>query len=347
MAENYFYSTHSAQEMEDVFDGAVLSNKGQTLSTSQKAQARANIGAGSENTGFQILGYFLTLEEMKESLQVPPRAGDAYGIAVFRLTTDAAPEAGIKYYTRSGSGTTQDPYVYTLFEGSSFDVGVDYYVIAYYDTYIFDGTSQDWLDIGPVNEGEFIDDSEVSPILTWSSQKINAELAARDTEIENAQDAADNAQSTADNAVSYAEAQTLTTAQKKQARDNIGADWTLMWQNASPTSAFAAQTVSISLSDYDDVLIVYRRTTDASETIEFFDNMERVGGTFGKTQNVRFMYGATGTNTYYGLAWRDAEIGNSGVTFEDANRMDWDRSNKQWNGSSDNAVLLPVAIYAR
>lgn len=180
MAENYFYSKHSAQEMEDVFDGAVLSNKGQTLSTSQKAQARANIGAGSENTGFQILGYFLTLEEMKESLQVPPQAGDAYGIAVFRLTTYTAPEAGIKYYTRSGSGTTEDPYVYTLFEGSSFDPGVDYYVIAYYDTYIFDGTSQDWLDIGPINEGEFIDDSEVSPILTWSSQKIKNELDAID-----------------------------------------------------------------------------------------------------------------------------------------------------------------------
>lgn len=354
MAENYYYSKHSAQEMEDVFDGAVLSNKGQTLSTSQKAQARANIGAGSENTGFQILGYYLTLEEMKESLQVPPQAGDAYGIAVFRLTTDTVPEAGVKYYTRSGSGTTEDPYVYTLFEGASFEAGVDYYVIAYYDTYVYDGASQDWLDIGPINEGEFIDDSEVSPILTWSSQKINAELGTRDTGIssaqataDNAQEAADNAQTAADNAVSYAEAQTLTTAQRKQARDNIGADWALMWQNASPTSAFAAQTVPISLSDYDSVLIVYRRTTDASEAIEYFDSMERVGGTFGKTQNVRFLYGATGTNTYFGLAWRDAQIKNSGVTFEAANRLDWDKNNRQWNGLSDNTIVVPIAIYAR
>lgn len=180
MAENYYYSKHSADEMENVFDGAVLFNGGQSLSTSQKAQARANIGAGSENTGFQILGYFLTLEDLKESLQVPPQAGDAYGIAVFRLTTDAAPEAGVKYYTRSGSGTVEDPYVYTLFEGPSFDPGVDYYVISYYDTYVYDGASQDWLDIGPINEGEFIDDSEISPILTWSSQKIKNELDAID-----------------------------------------------------------------------------------------------------------------------------------------------------------------------
>ena len=180
MAENYFYSNHSAQEMENVFDGAVLFNEGQTLSTSQKAQARANIGAGSENTGFQILGYYLTLEDLRESLQVHPQAGDAYGIAVFRLTTDMAPEAGINYFTRGGSGTTEDPYVYTLFEGSSFDPGVDYYVISYYDTYVYDGASQDWLDIGPINEGEFIDDSEISPILTWSSQKIKNELDAID-----------------------------------------------------------------------------------------------------------------------------------------------------------------------
>lgn len=180
MAENYWYSSLSADEIEATLLNSVRGDVAQEKSTSWKAQARANIGAGSENTGFQILGYYLTLEEMKESLQVPPQAGDAYGIAVFRLTTDTAPEAGITYYTRTGSGTAEDPYTYTLFEGSSFETGVDYYVIAYYDTYVYDGASQDWLDIGPINEGEFIDDSEISPILTWSSQKIKNELDAID-----------------------------------------------------------------------------------------------------------------------------------------------------------------------
>lgn len=176
MAESYFHSKHSAQGMEDVFDGAVVFNAGQSLSTSQKAQARANIGAGAENTGFRILGYYLTLQELRDSLQTPPQAGDAYGIAVFHLTTDASPEPGMTYYTRGGSGTAEDPYVYTLFSGATFDPGVDYYTIAYYDTYVYDGASQDWLDIGPINEGDFIDDSEVSPIRTWSSEKINEEI---------------------------------------------------------------------------------------------------------------------------------------------------------------------------
>lgn len=43
-------------------------------------------------------------------------------------TTDATPQAGVTYYTRSGSGTAQSPYVYTEFEGSTFDSGTTYYV---------------------------------------------------------------------------------------------------------------------------------------------------------------------------------------------------------------------------
>ena len=80
MSENYFYSSLSGQEIEDTLLGAVRYNAAQTLSTSQMAQARANIGAGSENTGFVILGYFDTLEDLQEWLQIPPKAGDAYGI---------------------------------------------------------------------------------------------------------------------------------------------------------------------------------------------------------------------------------------------------------------------------
>ena len=53
---------------------------------------------------------------------------------------------------------------------------------------------------------------------------------------------------TPDGFVSYAEAQTLTSAQKKQARDNIGAasEWARLWTNTSPNNDFSPQSVAIS-----------------------------------------------------------------------------------------------------
>ena len=80
MAENYYYSTLSGDEIENRLIGGVLFNTDQALTTSQKAVARANIGAGEANSTFKILGYFDTLEDLQEWLQVLPQSGDAYGI---------------------------------------------------------------------------------------------------------------------------------------------------------------------------------------------------------------------------------------------------------------------------
>ena len=80
MAENYFYSSLSGEEIENRLIGGVLFNTDQDLTTSQKAIARANIGAGESNSTFKILGYFDTLQDLQEWLQQLPQAGDAYGI---------------------------------------------------------------------------------------------------------------------------------------------------------------------------------------------------------------------------------------------------------------------------
>lgn len=80
MAENYFYSSLSGDEIEQTLLGAVRFNADQSLTTSQKAAARANIGAGESNSTFKILGYFDTLEDLQEWLQQLPQSGDAYGI---------------------------------------------------------------------------------------------------------------------------------------------------------------------------------------------------------------------------------------------------------------------------
>ena len=80
MAENYYYSSLSGDEIEQTLLGAVRFNADQSLTTSQKAAARANIGAGESNSTFKILGYFDTLQDLQEWLQTLPQSGDAYGI---------------------------------------------------------------------------------------------------------------------------------------------------------------------------------------------------------------------------------------------------------------------------
>lgn len=78
--EDYFYSSLSAEEIEEKLVHSVVGSRAMALSDREKAQFRANIGAGESNTGFVILGYYDTLEDLQESLMQLPQAGDAYGI---------------------------------------------------------------------------------------------------------------------------------------------------------------------------------------------------------------------------------------------------------------------------
>lgn len=50
--------------------------------------------------------------------------------ATYKATTDETPQAGKTYYTRTGAGTTESPYVYAEFEGSTFVSQTTYYEIA-------------------------------------------------------------------------------------------------------------------------------------------------------------------------------------------------------------------------
>lgn len=77
MSENYFYSSLSGQEIEDTLVGAVRFNADQTLTTTQKAVARQNIGAGTVDTGLIILGFYDTAAEL-EAAHPMASAGDTY-----------------------------------------------------------------------------------------------------------------------------------------------------------------------------------------------------------------------------------------------------------------------------
>lgn len=74
-----FQSSKTAQEIETVLTGAVLFNTYTKLSETQKAQARANIGATANGEGIKIISHFDTLEELEAAVK-SPNAGDAYSV---------------------------------------------------------------------------------------------------------------------------------------------------------------------------------------------------------------------------------------------------------------------------
>lgn len=79
MAEaQYFKSSLLAQQMEDIWTGTVRFNAGQSLSETQKAQARENIGAVPFGSNLKILGHFNTVAELQAS--APQNVGDAYSV---------------------------------------------------------------------------------------------------------------------------------------------------------------------------------------------------------------------------------------------------------------------------
>lgn len=79
MAETqYFKSSLLAQQMEDIWTGTVRFNAGQSLSETQKAQARENIGAVPFGSNLKIHGHFNTVAELQAS--APQNIGDAYSV---------------------------------------------------------------------------------------------------------------------------------------------------------------------------------------------------------------------------------------------------------------------------
>lgn len=103
----------------------------------------------------------------------------------------------------------------------------------------------------------------------------------------------------------------------------------LLWTNTNPTAEFAPQTVSVDLSDYNEVEIEARNSTSNSDSV---------------TQNFSISSGG-GILTIYQLndTWymRQLTISNSGITFASG------RYCYMSNGGNGElyAVCIPVRIY--
>ena len=92
----FYYLNLSPEDIEDRILHMVPYNKNISLSNEEKALFRNNIDAGKASSGFIILGYFTTVEDLQESLSSVPEPGDAYGI---------------------GTGTVDDPYHIYIYDG--------------------------------------------------------------------------------------------------------------------------------------------------------------------------------------------------------------------------------------
>ena len=100
--------------------------------------------------------------------------------------------------------------------------------------------------------------------------------------------------------------------------------WTLLWTNASPGSAFAAQTIALNLSSYTLILILARRTTDA----EYISAVGNIGA------KAYMNYTATSGSTIYSRT-RKFGISASGIAVEAG-----------YTGTGvNNGYCIPVWIY--
>ena len=110
---------------------------------------------------------------------------------------------------------------------------------------------------------------------------------------------------------------------------------TLLWTNESPTSEFAAQTISLNLSGYDAVEIIcrYSRTDDTS--------MRYICDVGNSASMYWFYYTAT-DRKYTGVRSRNVvSVSTAGVTFDTCSG----KAGNSTTNTSNNGYIIPVKIY--
>lgn len=98
----------------------------------------------------------------------------------------------------------------------------------------------------------------------------------------------------------------------------------LLWENKSPTSSFSAQTITLSSSDYNLLLVVFKYDTSTNET----------GTMLVYSGNSFRLAGANGSNS---------RVGSRKFFITDTTHYSVDDG--YWNGSKSNADIIPWKIY--
>ena len=133
---------------------------------------------------------------------------------------------------------------------------------------------------------------------------------------------------TAITAVDYGNAQTLTTAQKQQAKDNIAAMGknVVVWENSAPTSNFVAQTLAIDLSGYDFFGVVSMFSTGSQYLIKM--------QVFPVVLNADYILEITGRGST-ATGGRRMSYTSNGLAFQQGT----------YDGTNEDTHLIPYIIY--
>lgn len=161
-----------------------------------------------------------------------------------------------------------------------------------------------------------------------------------------ANDAAGNAQTAANNAQTTANEAHTAIDNHKEDKNNphevtcaqIGAtSMTLLWENASPTSDFAAQTIALDLSGYDGVKIV--RTEKANTEANRGAN-----GTFHMIVDAQVSYINYEGNIQVIFLQRDYTPSDTGIIFKDCKQCGY-YAGSWGKGELRNDLMKPLKIY--
>ena len=109
---------------------------------------------------------------------------------------------------------------------------------------------------------------------------------------------------------------------------------TQLWENASPTSSFAAQTIALDLTEYKQITIVFYHGDGNDATSSCYSESTCC------LKNITYHHacvGSTNYETYATTYWRTFKFMDNGVYFASA----YDHSNKN---AENNAALIPYKI---
>ena len=103
----------------------------------------------------------------------------------------------------------------------------------------------------------------------------------------------------------------------------------LLWENSSPNSAFAKQTINLDLSGYKEVLVLGRNATSTQVIVGYSGYLQRI---------------IVEDADYYSTDSRAFVVSTNGVDFRDCYQMGWYK--KQIPAPTiNNSLLQPIKIY--
>ena len=106
--------------------------------------------------------------------------------------------------------------------------------------------------------------------------------------------------------------------------------YTLLWTNPNPTSSFSAQTISLDLSKYDAVEVVFNQH---KQNLTLVTQKIRIRGVANTCGNTNFGY----------FVSRNLTFKDGGVTF--TNGLYYGKYNTYSSLATDNDFLIPYKIY--